>query len=207
MVHVDANFNCFASDSMDYFLPYSIIRDDQAWAISQLDLVTRAFVEEPFAFKVYNEIILRNPSHNNEYPRNYTTAVAEHTQLIRRVQPFTIESCRFEVKRSQLLIVWKFTLYVFLQQDTRINILKILQEWYNFIRWIILTVRYPFNDSTCAEVGGKSYPPSKRVNEQPNQKLNLIYIIHFNVGPLIEADPKAFSISFRDGDNRSSLHA
>ena len=78
MVHVDANFNCFASDSMDYFLPYSIIRDDQAWSISQLDLTTRAFVEEPFAFKVYNEIILRNPSHNNEYPRNLTTAVAEH---------------------------------------------------------------------------------------------------------------------------------
>mmetsp|Transcript_1499 Transcript_1499/g.3319 ORF Transcript_1499/g.3319 Transcript_1499/m.3319 type:complete len:347 (+) Transcript_1499:133-1173(+) len=67
---MDANLNCFAEESLDRFLPYSVIKDDQAWYLSQTDLLIRAFIEEPFAFKIYDDISNFNPVHNSNYPRD-----------------------------------------------------------------------------------------------------------------------------------------
>ena len=68
--NMDAYLNCFAAQSLDRFLPYSVIKDDQAWYLSQADLLLRAFIEEPFAFKIYDDINSFNPIHNNKYPRD-----------------------------------------------------------------------------------------------------------------------------------------
>lgn len=67
---MDANLNCFSQASMDDYLPYSILRDGQAWYLSQTDLIMRANLKEPFAFKIYNHVRTKNPGHNNEYPRD-----------------------------------------------------------------------------------------------------------------------------------------
>jgi len=66
----DANFNCFSSASMDDYLPYSTVHDDQAWYLSQTELIFRASTIRAFAFKLYSDIIVRNPFHNNNYPRD-----------------------------------------------------------------------------------------------------------------------------------------
>ena len=65
----DANLNCFSESSMDSYLPYSNILDSQAWYLSQFDLQMRANIVEPFVFKLYQNIVTRNPSHN-DYPRD-----------------------------------------------------------------------------------------------------------------------------------------
>ena len=68
--NMDAYLNCFAAQSLDRFLPYSVIKDDQAWYLSQTDLLLRAIIEEPFVFKLYDDINSFNPIHNNKYPRD-----------------------------------------------------------------------------------------------------------------------------------------
>lgn len=76
----DANLNCFAEKSMDQYLPYSTMKDDQAWSLSQRDLVDRANLEEPFVFKMYDNINVWNPSHNNAYPRDHIRGMGELMQ-------------------------------------------------------------------------------------------------------------------------------
>lgn len=66
----DGNCNCFSGAFMDQYLPYSTIHDDQAWYLSQADLILRASTIRPFAFKLYPEIVIRNKAHNNDYPRD-----------------------------------------------------------------------------------------------------------------------------------------
>lgn len=82
MYGADANLNCFASESMDMYLPYSSMKDDQAWYLSQTDLHLRANLKEPFAFKIYDNVVVRNPSHNNEYPRNGQEGVGQLQQQL-----------------------------------------------------------------------------------------------------------------------------
>lgn len=77
MSSADANLNCFSSDSIHQYLPYSTMKDHQAWYLSQTDLILRANIMEPFPFKIYTDIIIRNPAHNNEYPRNGTQGIQD----------------------------------------------------------------------------------------------------------------------------------
>lgn len=89
---VDANLNCFAQQSMDRYLPYSILKDDQAWLLSQAEIAQRSNIQEPFVFKIYPEILLWNPAHNNEYPRDYKEGIEELDA--RRKREGYSEGCR-----------------------------------------------------------------------------------------------------------------
>ena len=77
MTNADANLNCFAMPSIDTYLPYSTLKDTQAWYLAQTDLHLRANIIEPFVFKIYDNIVVRNPTHNNNYPRNGTQGIQE----------------------------------------------------------------------------------------------------------------------------------
>jgi hypothetical protein len=48
----DANVNCYHYSSIDRYLPYSTLLDDQAWSLAQADIWAKANLIEPFAFKV-----------------------------------------------------------------------------------------------------------------------------------------------------------
>lgn len=65
----DANANCFADESIDDYLPYSILYDEFAWSLSQRELWGRANTISPFVFKVYQNVSVWNPVHA-EYPRD-----------------------------------------------------------------------------------------------------------------------------------------
>lgn len=71
----DAMLNCFEARSMDLYLPYRSALDSQSWWMSQLDLIWRANIVEPFPFKVYtgNDIQMQNAEHST-YPKGYSLA-------------------------------------------------------------------------------------------------------------------------------------
>lgn len=84
LIRADANLNCFAASKIDRYLPYSTFKDDQAWYLSQTDLHIRANIREPFVFKVYNNVVIWNPAHNSDYPRDGIQGVKELGEWYRR---------------------------------------------------------------------------------------------------------------------------
>ena len=83
--NADANAHCYSVETIDDFFPLNTNLDHMAWSLAPADMTIRHNIKNPFLFKIYQEIIVRNPVHG-EYPRNETLMKQAGDKMIQRLQ-------------------------------------------------------------------------------------------------------------------------
>lgn len=76
LYYADANLHCFSHVTIDRFFPLSTLMDHRAWSLAPIEMAMRFNMQEPLMFKIYEEMIIRNPEHS-AYPRNISDGVEE----------------------------------------------------------------------------------------------------------------------------------